>query len=223
MTTVRIALDRLHVVLDEQNPNKMSAEEYASLLAGMRKADEGDGTGEILQPILVAPRYDRDMVENGEFTVVDGAHRTKAARELGWSGIDAVVRTMTPEEVLAYRIGMNRNRGRVDLAAAALVVQDLTLKGWGPDELVVTGFSVEELRDLAATHHHATGADLMGDAAGTTVEDDDAPAANPRPFILELTFPTAKELAKVKRLLRKAAGNGQSLEHGLLTALGAQS
>lgn len=235
--TDKINLSQLHVVPDEQNPNRMSPEEYVSLLAGMRAAAAGGDT-DILQPILVAPRggvgWWHDGSDDGhddcvpdtvcvhaEFDVVDGAHRTKAARELGWGTIDAVVRVMTPEEVLAYRVGMNRNRGRIDLAAAALIVQDLTLKGWSAEELVITGFSAGELSDLAASHH-ATDADLMADAASATVEDD-APAANPRPFVLELTFPTSKELARVKRLLRKAAGKGNSMEHGLVTVLEGKS
>ena len=201
IVTDAVRLENLVLVPDEDNPNKMSAERFASLKAFIRE-------GGFLQPILVSRRED-----NLTYDVVDGKHRVVALRELGLSYVHAVVRRMTADQIRAYRIAMNRLRGDVDLTIAAGAMTEMLATGLGMDELaVMTGFTEPEVADLVAQSEPHILADA-GDVA-------DEPTVADRPFVLELKFSSRHQLVTVKRKLRKAGGTTRDMALGLLNVLG---
>ena len=57
----------------------------------------------LIQPLVVVP-------EGGDFRLVVGDRRLKAAMTLGWAAIDCVVRDYTPEEMAIIRIHENAER-----------------------------------------------------------------------------------------------------------------
>ena len=77
----QIELDR--ILLHPDNANQMSEKEFDML---MRRMQEVGCT----QPIQVAPVKDEEG-KSGFYYMVDGEHRTKAARALGWTTIPALV------------------------------------------------------------------------------------------------------------------------------------
>jgi len=201
--TCTLSLAVLHLVPDADNPNRMSAERFASLKAFIQE-------GGFLQPILVSPI---GLGADAEFDVVDGAHRVKALGELGLRHVQAVVRRMTPVQIRAYRLAMNHLRGDVDLTLAAGAMTEMLAGGLDMDELaVMTGFTESEVADLMAQPEQP----LLGH--GGAVEDE--PAVADRPFVLELKFGSRKQLVTVKRKLRKAGGTTRDMALGLLNVLG---
>ncbi len=215
-TTLENALpiDRLTTCQSDKNPNKMTPEEFALLVEAIRASD--DGSGIALQPILAAP------LQHGGWEVVDGAHRVAAAKEIGWTHITAVVREMTAQQISAYRLMMNRNRGRIDLGIASAIVTALHFDGWSAADMIVTGFSADEITDLV--HSQVDGdaeRQLVADAGATRVEDDEPASA--KPFVLEIAFASRADYTLAKRKLRKAAGKSKSLSAGLLAVLGEEA
>lgn len=196
-----VAVEDLIPTADAENPNRMSEEEYARLLGAMR-ADAFN------QPILVAER-------GRGYLIVDGEHRRRAAVDLGMTHIPAVVRQYTDEQVRAVRLGMNRNRGEVDLTRARVILLDLQVEGWSPEQLVVTGFSAEEIADLTRTNEPHTPDPLTG-APG------EEPPLPEKPFVLEIAFADRATFERAKRALRKAAGKTKDYAQGLLNVLGRQ-
>ena len=93
----------------DENPNKMEPEQLSMLAEAIRRKG-------FLQPILVR------RVE-GQYEIIDGHHRTRAAREVGLTEIPCLVATnCSDEDAAALRIGMNRFRGELDLAGTARCV-----------------------------------------------------------------------------------------------------
>lgn len=209
-----IQIEHLIRTPEDKNPNKMSPEAFAMLVEAMRVSDaKREGGRSMLQPILVAHHDDVS------YDIVDGDHRVGAAIQLGWKDIRAVVKDMSPDQVIAYRLGMNRNRGTVDLGIASAIVTELKFEGWSAADMVITGFSADEIVDLVDVKVDGGNVrDLMGDAAGTDVEDTVAP--NAKPFSLEIVFATREQYTLARRKLRKAAGKGGDLAQGLMTVLG---
>jgi ParB-like chromosome segregation protein Spo0J len=205
-STRTLSLGVLHVVSAAENPNKMSAEQFASLKLFIQE-------GGFLQPILASPM---DKGADAEFEVVDGAHRIEALRELGQTVVQAVVRRMSPVQIRAYRLAMNRLRGNVDLTLAAGTMTEMLAAGLGMDELaVMTGFTESEVADLTAQPEAPLLADAGDVADESTVAD--------RPFVLELKFASRSQLVTVKRKLRKAGGTTRDMTLGLLNVLGEET
>lgn len=182
------------------NPNVMPVERYALLKAAIE-------SGDFYQPILVRPT---PSCTTRRFTIVDGMHRWKAAVELGYASIPAVVAPFTEHEATAVRIAMNRLRGDLDLGVVSRQVADLKMAGWNIDALTLTGFGVDEVNDLLRSSMSSD--DLLDDAAATVEGELEEAEATPRPFVLELTFGTRAELTKAKKGLRKAAGGGKGAD-----------
>lgn len=202
---VVLEVSRLVLCPPHLNPNKMPPEKFALLVEAMRAARNGD---ELLQPVLVTP------APGGKFEVVDGTHRVEAAAAIGWTDLTCVVQDMTPAQVMAYRLGMNNNRGELDLSVAQANLVDLLMDDWTPEQLTVTGFTAEEIADLTRPQQPAPMAALDD-------EDDHEPAA--KPFVLEIGFPDRESMKIAKRKLRKAAGRGGDLATGLLRVLGEET
>lgn len=82
------------------NPNRMEPEIFKSLVNTIR--DHG-----FVQPLVV-----RKMRK--KYEIVDGAHRFRALRELGWEEADCVVVTDKAAMARLRTLEMNRLRGRMD-------------------------------------------------------------------------------------------------------------
>lgn len=184
------------------NPNRMEPERFAALVQNIRRFG-------FLQPVLVRP----NPKDARRFISCDGHHRVEAATEIGLVEIPAVVANMGEEEANALQISMNRLRGELDLSATAGILDLLRDAGWGASDLGGLGFSLEEVSDLLAS------LDSDPDILPENIEapEDDAPPAPE--FVLELVFDSADQMRVAKRALRRAAGKGQSLAHGLLHLL----
>jgi ParB/RepB/Spo0J family partition protein len=100
------------------NPNVMQELEYEALkqdmrITGLRGVDA----------ILVSP-WDCFFVgepANERYVIVDGEHRWRAAKELGWKQIRCEVRTITEDDAKALCYRRNRERGTIDPMKEALL------------------------------------------------------------------------------------------------------
>jgi hypothetical protein len=213
--TMLLRVDELRTPDPADNPNKMTDVEFALLQEAMSKATDGD---EILQPVLVVSSDDT------MYDVVDGSHRVQAARLLGWKHVECKVVLAADgwdrARIIAYRLGMNRNRGHIDLGMAAAVMTELKMDGWSAGDMVVTGFTADEIAEL--TKGVDSDAELLADVGAPDVEDDPGAAAD-KPFVLEIEFRNREDFVLVKRKLRKAAGKSKDLARGLLAVLGEES
>lgn len=192
---------------DPDNPNHMTDDELDALAKNMRAVG-------FLQPILV-----KEPDENGDYAIVDGHHRCKAASRAGLSRVLAVVWDGTEDMRRALAIGMNKIRGALNLGEVAKIVADLAENGWRTEDLKITGYTDQEIDDLLKAAQPATDEDVLeGATANTPVEKDEDEEAS-RSFTLELSFRSADDLAKAKRALKRAAGKGGELGDGLLAVL----
>lgn len=212
MRATRDSYDVREVALDllrepAVNPNRMLPSTYELLVEAIR-------TVGFLQPVLAQEEPD------GTLTIVDGVHRTRAAKEVGLACVPVVVGDFRDDPDLArvVQIGMNRMRGELNLSAVAQQVSALVEKGWSTVQLELTGFSRDELDDLLASTRHSDDEVLEGGLGAAPDASDDDDAA-PKPFVLELTFEKKEQLTRAKRGLRKAAGKGRELADGLLRLL----
>lgn len=183
------------------NPNKMSRSEYRSLVLAIDKLG-------FLQPLLVRP-HPRDLES---YEVIDGAHRLKAARELKLEQIPCVRRDTSNPDASALQIGMNKNRGAIDLSAASTAVAELAADGWSLQDIAVTGFSEEEIGDLLKS----VNADAEAVLRDVDVSEPEVTTSNAKAHILEVEFNDRESMQKAKRALRRAAGKGAVLGDGLL-------
>jgi len=200
-TQQAVALDALDDC--ENNPNVMGDKDVATLAAAIGKFGN-------LQPILVIPTVD------GRYRIVDGHHRSKAARAAGRTVVDAVVLPIDypPEDERMLRISMNRLRGELDLGVVAEVLASMVASGASVDDLLLSGYSADEIDALLRVSTvDPAGDDLMGQSMGSTEPANDATA-----FVLEVPFESKADMAKAKRALRRAAA-GAPLGTGLLALI----
>jgi len=124
-------LEILYVPIDDiapnkYNPNRQSDHDFELLLRSM----EEDG---FTQPI-VAVRHE------GAIVIVDGEHRWRAARTLGYEEIPVTIVPMTLEQARIATLRHNRARGSEDVTLAAEVLRDLEKMGakeWALDSLMM--------------------------------------------------------------------------------------
>lgn len=205
-----IPLDKIHGA--DRNHNSMSEPAYLRLKAGI------DELG-FVQNLVVVPRDD------GEFEIADGHHRHRALSELGWQfGPSYVAEDWDAAQHLIARIGLNKNRGELNLT---MVAEDITYLadtlGASMDDMICTGYDEGEINDMLATMRDDLNAVTPQDIAGTTITNDEpteSGAANPRPFLLEFTFASKAE-RKAVRDACKRAGNGD-ITDGLLVLAGVE-
>ncbi|MGA2462055.1 MAG: ParB/RepB/Spo0J family partition protein [Candidatus Bathyarchaeia archaeon] len=78
----------------------------------------------LLQPIMVRP-------EKGGYQLVFGFHRMLACRQLGWIDIPAVIKEMSTDEVLLFRIVENIQRNvSMNVLEEGKAYKNLMQKGW---------------------------------------------------------------------------------------------
>lgn len=188
----------------ENNPNRMLPGQYEVLVGAIKRFG-------FLSSILVRP----NPAGKG-YQVVDGHHRLRAAQEIGLTEIPIIVKMDSDDgEANALQIGMNRLRGELDLSATAKIIEQLkSEEGWKSDDLMLLGFSEDELSALMSTDESFE--DLP---ESMELPSDDTVSATPNPFVLEIEFENKEDLKEAKRKLKKAAGKTGSLTIGLLNLL----
>ena len=117
---------------NEYNPNRQSEHEFEMLLDSMR-------LNGFDQPIIVQ-RVTR--------TIVDGEHRWRAARKLGFKEIPVVFVDMTPEQQTVATLSHNRARGTEDVQLTAELLRDLEKMGalaFAQDQLGLDDVEIQRL------------------------------------------------------------------------------
>jgi len=149
---------------NDYNPNRQSEHDFELLQRSM----EEDG---FTQPIICL-RESRK--------IVDGEHRWRASKSLGYTEVPVVFTDMTPEQARIATLRHNRARGAEDVELTAQLLRDLRELGaldWAADSLMLDEVEMERLlEDIPAPEALAgaefSGAGLPSNAAepsGTTV------------------------------------------------------
>lgn len=184
--------------LPTTNPNVMDPWKFEQLVKGIREHG-------FLQPVLV-------VYEDDEPVIVDGEHRTRAAKEVGLAKIPcAVADDRKHAEIL--RIALNRLRGELDLGEVGRQLETLSEMGFDLNELELTGFSEAEIDALTQAVEFTDEDDLL---EGSTSGSDETVKA--RTYNLTLKFDSDTTRVMVKEKLEKA-GDG-SIEVGVLNLIG---
>jgi len=94
-------------------------------------------------PIIVRP------ISDEEYEVVSGAHRLSAARELGWSEIDAVVKDLGDEDARGLAVKTNRMQKEMQDEEIGVLCKELyTEYGMTEEEIgEITGMSPRTVQD----------------------------------------------------------------------------
>lgn len=127
-----IYLDTDTIRPNDYNPNRQSAHDFELLCKSIRE----DG---MTQPIIVH----KESME-----VVDGEHRWRACRALGYEQVPVVLVSMTAEQRRIATLRHNRARGSEDAALAADVLKGLADMGaidWAADSLQLDPIDVKRL------------------------------------------------------------------------------
>lgn len=213
------------IVEPDTNPNSMEHAHYELLVNAIRSRG-------FLQPLLVREPKSGEVDPASEavarlggdapfYRLVDGAHRLRAAREVGLTTLPCVVLEGDVDDATAaaLQIGMNRLRGDLNLADVAKTIASLADQGWTKPELTLTGMTLEEIDDLLKATR-PTIEDVLQEAdlgTGSADAAEEEPAEGS--FPLEIVFMSAADRRRAQKALKKAAGRGQPLGVGLLRLL----
>lgn len=122
---------------NDWNPNEVDSAMFQQLVENIRRAGFN-------QPLVVRP-YDGDE-EPFEYEVVDGAHRFRAAKQVGMVKVPVIVRPFTTAEAKTQTVAMNKLRGEMDPARVAQLIREVESDGIDLAELArFTGYSHDEL------------------------------------------------------------------------------
>lgn len=191
----------------ERNPNEMDEAKLDALSQLIEKYG-------FLQPILATPNH------NGTWTIVDGHHRSIAARRAGLTEVSAIVKDhFAPQEIEALRVGMNVLRGDLNYTIAAEIATELRDEwGWDQDAIGTSfGFSDEELDELFDLAQQTAGQveDDLGAgesrSGGEVPPDVDDEEKAPKAFELRIEYDSRKDYMRVRRALRKHGGKNATL------------
>ena len=131
------------IVPNTYNPNRQSEDEFELL----RRSMSEDG---FTQPIVCVKHEDQD----GMFRIVDGEHRWRCSKELGYTEIPIVVTPMTLEQARIATLRHNRARGSEDIELTVQVLKDLEQLGaldWAQDSLMMDDVELQRmLEDVPA-------------------------------------------------------------------------
>jgi len=131
-----VPIDSIHP--NPYNPNRQSEHEFGLLLKSM--TDDG-----FTQPVLVQEQTKE---------IIDGEHRWRAARKLGFKEIPVVFTTMTPEQMRVATLRHNRARGEEDVELTAAMLRDLEYMGsleWAQKALDLDDIEIQRLiQDIPA-------------------------------------------------------------------------
>lgn len=131
------------IVPNTYNPNRQSEDEFELLKRSMTE----DG---FTQPIVCVKHEEQE----GMFRIVDGEHRWRCSKVLGYTEIPIVVTPMTLEQARIATLRHNRARGSEDIELTANVLRDLEQLGaldWAQDSLMMDDVELQRmLEDIPA-------------------------------------------------------------------------
>lgn len=210
ITHATVALD--DIAEPDRNPNHMGGEEFEALCAVVREKG-------FLQPILLRRMHPLDSGphEGPTWELIDGVHRRRAMLREGITSCQAVCTNATPEEARLLQVSMNKLRGELNLTVVAETVRELVEGGVSDETLRLIGYSDDDLRTMMEATKPTTEEEVLNESGGSFLDEEPEEDAKPKPYLLELTFKTAAELRKVKRILKKA-GKGDHAA-GLLSLI----
>lgn len=123
---------------NEWNPNRQSDHDFQLLLKSI--TENG-----FTQPIVV---------QQGEDRIVDGAHRWRAAKQLGFKEIPVVYVDWTEAQQKLATLTHNRARGSEDIELVAAMLRDIEKIGaidWAKDSLMLSQVELDRLlEDVSA-------------------------------------------------------------------------
>jgi len=167
-----VPIDSVHP--NQYNPNRQSEYEFQLLLKSMMM----DG---FTQPILV---------QKATREIVDGEHRWRAAKELGYTEAPVAWTNMTPEQMRVATLRHNRARGEENVGLTAELLRDLESIGaleFAQKELQLDDIEIQRLLNdipapeaLAAVDFSKAWAPTQGDTepkadcSSTTIEASNA-------------------------------------------------
>lgn len=187
---INISVDDL--VENPKNPNILSQELFERLKLAIKRFG-------FVQPILVS-RY-----RNGKYLIIDGNHRYKAAKELGYKFLPAIV---SKEDSRVQSISMNKLRGYLDGNIVSELLSELVNDDWKVETLTLTGFNEEELLAMLNPSTEENYPIKVKPADLTQIEEKEE-------YTLEIRFTSLEHLTYVKKVLRKF-GRGKGYAEGLL-------
>lgn len=203
VTIQNLSVDLLTVA--ENNPNVMPTAEFEMLCTAIQQKG-------MIQPILVRKLDD-------SYRVIDGHHRLRAAKVAAMEEISCVIYECTDAEEHILRLAMNKLRGELDLTAAGHIFKELNEAGMKLDEMLLSGFSESEMKDLISSVSQNIDVDVK---MALPAEDDyevEREEKAPK-LVLEIPFASAADLKRARRGLQRAAGKGNDLADGLFRLLG---
>lgn len=171
---------------NKYNPNRQGEHEYNLLLRSMRE----DG---FTTPILVQ----KDTRE-----IVDGEHRWRAARELGYETIPVVFVHMTAEQMRVATLRHNRARGQEDIELTAELLRELESVGaldWAQKSLQMDEVEMQRLMtDISAPEVLA---DEEYSQPWTYMAGTEAPSKTDK---ISVSIEAADRLRAMERKIKKA-------------------
>ena len=194
-----------HMRDDPKNTNVMAPERYEQLKSDIEALG-------FFQPVLLQLVSKGSKNKPPVYLIIDGHHRRRAAAELGYEELPAVILDATEAARVVLNIAMNRLRGEPDLAKVGDALRGLETLGVSPADMRLTGFSDEELEVLL----RAGDEDDIGELGSAPEEEGDGPAEVQ--FVLEIAFDERAAYQRAKKALKKMAPDGD-LARALLALL----
>jgi ParB/RepB/Spo0J family partition protein len=154
LEVVYIDINEIHP--NDYNPNRQNTQEFELLLASIQE----DG---FTAPILV---------QRDSNVIIDGEHRWRAAKQVGFTEIPVVFTDMSAEQARIATLRHNRARGEEDMELTAAVLRDLEKLGaldHAMDSLMMSDIDVQKLlTDIKAPEFLANPNDTFGTAWSPT-------------------------------------------------------
>jgi len=110
------------IIPNDFNPNEMLDSNYSTL------KDDIYRNG-LTYPIVVRPLH------NGKFEIVDGFHRWKACKELGWSDIPCSIEKISREVAQIRNYRLNKERGNLNPFKEAQLFLEFVEKGFSYSQI----------------------------------------------------------------------------------------
>ena len=193
-----VPIDRL--VDHPDNPNRMSKSNFARLVRNIER------TGRY-EPLIVRPRGEA-------FEIINGRHRRRALRELGYKTVDVIVWDIDDEQTDILLATLNRLGGSNVLEKKLALLNRLNGRTNARDLAKLLPHSAGQIQRLVQIHSGA----MAGPVPLRSARDKSAESAfaNPHVFLLsdaqQRIVETALSLARGGRPQRtKAAGNAAAL------------
>lgn len=148
------------------NPNKQDERTYAAERESIREHG-------FIDPVLVRPHPDH----LGEWQIIDGEHRWRAAQDEGATEIDIIPRAFTDTAAKKLTIILNETRGNADVALLGKLIADLSTELSPEDLRLGLPYSDAEMKHLLDVgkldwDQFKPGGDLPPDPGGGGGDDE---------------------------------------------------